>query len=282
VKADPEIHEEQIYKLLGLVWAGASRADVQDLAVKLINNQQPDGGWAQLPHLSSDAYATAQALYALMHGAGLDRDHSAVRAGLAFLLEHQLDDGTWHVRRRAYPFQPPMESGFPHGADSWISAAASSWAVMALSYAVEGTHTDILTAPLRPSRLPSREAPAQARVGASAAGENPLVMEYSRDIRPLLERSCVPCHSGERPKGGYRLDRRESLLGGGNRGESVAIPGHSGESLLLRLVTDQVTDMEMPPLGKRAEYPALNSEEVERLRVWIDQGASWEDDLASR
>jgi hypothetical protein len=26
-----------------------------------------------------------------------------------------------------------MNSGFPHGRDSWISAAATSWAVMALS-----------------------------------------------------------------------------------------------------------------------------------------------------
>ena len=26
-----------------------------------------------------------------------------------------------------------MQSGFPHGKDSWISAAATSWAVMALS-----------------------------------------------------------------------------------------------------------------------------------------------------
>ncbi len=28
---------------------------------------------------------------------------------------------------------PTMNSGFPHGRDSWISAAATSWAVLALS-----------------------------------------------------------------------------------------------------------------------------------------------------
>jgi hypothetical protein len=53
--------------------------------------------------------------------------------GRRFLLRTQLEDGTWHVRRRAFPFQPTMQSGFPHGRDSWISAAATSWAVMALS-----------------------------------------------------------------------------------------------------------------------------------------------------
>ena len=50
-----------------------------------------------------------------------------------FLLNTQLADGTWHVRRRAFPFQPTMDSHFPHGRDGWVSAAGTSWAVMALS-----------------------------------------------------------------------------------------------------------------------------------------------------
>jgi hypothetical protein len=39
---------------------------------------------------------------------------------------------------RAFPFQPTMDCGFPHGRDSWISATATSWAIMALSLADEG------------------------------------------------------------------------------------------------------------------------------------------------
>jgi len=35
------------------------------------------------------------------------------------------------------PFQPYFESGFPHGDDQWISAAATSWAAMALALTVE-------------------------------------------------------------------------------------------------------------------------------------------------
>jgi N-acyl-D-amino-acid deacylase len=37
------------------------------------------------------------------------------------------------VQARAIPVQPYKESGFPHGKDQWISAAGTSWAVMALS-----------------------------------------------------------------------------------------------------------------------------------------------------
>jgi ankyrin repeat protein len=132
-KAKPQNNEERIYQLLGLAWAGESSRKLQPLAKALLAEQRSDGGWAQLPGLNSDAYATAQAIYALRVGARLPNSDAGVERGLRYLLQTQLADGTWHVRRRAFPFQPTMNSGFPHGRDSWISAAATSWAVMALS-----------------------------------------------------------------------------------------------------------------------------------------------------
>lgn len=121
------------YQLLGLAWAGESPSRLQSLSQNLIHLQRQDGGWAQLPKLQSDAYATGQAIYALRVAAGFDASSPAVTRGLRFLLSTQLDDGTWHVRRRAFPFQPTMDSAFPHGRDGWISAAGTSWAVMAIS-----------------------------------------------------------------------------------------------------------------------------------------------------
>lgn len=121
------------YQLLGLRWAGEPTPMLQTLAQKLAALQRNDGGWAQLPGLESDAYATGQALYALRVAAGWKRTDTTVDRGLRYLLKTQLADGTWHVRRRAFPFQPTMSSGFPHGRDGWISAAASSWAVMAMT-----------------------------------------------------------------------------------------------------------------------------------------------------
>jgi len=95
--------------------------------------QRSDGGWAQLPKLESDAYATGQALFALRQAAGITTAHPQFQSGIKFLLDDQLQDGTWHVVRRAFPFQPTMRSGFPHGRDGWISSAGSSWATMALA-----------------------------------------------------------------------------------------------------------------------------------------------------
>ena len=131
--AKPENNEGRIYQLLGLAWAGESAAKLQPLAKALIAKQRTDGGWSQLPALDSDAYATGQAVYALRVAGSLSNSDPAVDRGRRYLLDTQLADGTWYVRRRAFPFQPTMESGFPHGKDSWISASGTSWAVMALS-----------------------------------------------------------------------------------------------------------------------------------------------------
>jgi ankyrin repeat protein len=133
----PQNTDNRVYQLMGLAWAGESAEKLQPLAKALIAEQRKDGGWAQLSGLKSDAFATGQAVYALRM-AGRSADDLSIQNGRRFLLEIQLEDGTWYVHRRAFPFQPTMSSGFPHGKDSWISAAATSWAVLALSEPAEG------------------------------------------------------------------------------------------------------------------------------------------------
>ena len=130
-----QTNEEAIFQLLGLNWAGESPDMLTCLVESLRREQRQDGGWAQLPTLESDAYATGEALYTLAQFVKDPLADPAWRRGLRFLLERQEDDGTWHVARRAFPFQPTMNSGFPHHRDSWISAAATSWAVLALTQA---------------------------------------------------------------------------------------------------------------------------------------------------
>ena len=123
--------------------------------------------------------------------------------------------------------------------------------------------------PQSPSSAPDSTA-AAAQPESAAAG-----VLFAQDIRPVLERSCVACHSGEKPKGGYDLTTRDLALKGGQSGEPALIPGHAERSALLRFVLDQVEDLEMPPLNKRGKLPALTKDETARLRAWIDQGAVW-------
>ena len=133
----PRDNEGRTFRLLGLGWAGASENILKEAVDALIRNQHADGGWAQLPGLESDAYATGQALYALRTGGSLSPMHEAYRKGVSNLLRTQLSDGSWLVHTRSYPVQPYFESGFPHGPDQWISAAATSWATLALTLALD-------------------------------------------------------------------------------------------------------------------------------------------------
>jgi ankyrin repeat protein len=132
----PRTGEEKAMRLLGLVWGTADPGLIGDAAAQLASSQRPDGGWAQLDTLSSDAYATGQALYALSISGRLPPEQ--LRKGVRYLLDTQLADGTWLVRSRSYPLQPKyFDTGFPHGRDQWISAAATSWACAGLSLPVE-------------------------------------------------------------------------------------------------------------------------------------------------
>jgi hypothetical protein len=52
--------------------------------------------------------------------------------GVRYLLASQQADGSWYVKTRALPVQAHFETGFPHGRDQFIAAAATNWAVQAL------------------------------------------------------------------------------------------------------------------------------------------------------
>lgn len=95
---------------------------------------------------------------------------------------------------------------------------------------------------------------------------------FDADIKPFFEKSCVKCHSGEKPKAKLRLDTRENTLKGAGD-EKILEAGNSAKSELVHVVADLVADEEMPPLDKRDKYPALTKEQIGLLRAWIDQGA---------
>lgn len=136
VAAEPAVNAEHAFRLLGLTWAGADRPQIVRQTARLVEQQRDDGGWAQLPDLASDAYATGLTLYALQNGGGLAPSDAAYERGVAFLLQTQRDDGSWFVKTRAFPFQPYFESGFPYGPDQWISATATGFAAVAVMYAL--------------------------------------------------------------------------------------------------------------------------------------------------
>lgn len=136
VKAQPKTTEGRTFQLLGMTWEGSAKDAIRQAARSLISEQRADGGWAQLPTLTSDAYATGQVLVALMESGAVSASDAVFERGARFLLNTQLADGSWYVKSRTIPFQPYFDSEFPHGHDQWISATATNWAAMALAFGV--------------------------------------------------------------------------------------------------------------------------------------------------
>lgn len=97
-------------------------------------------------------------------------------------------------------------------------------------------------------------------------------LTYEADIKPMFEKSCIKCHSGERPKGKYSMESLEAVIKGGKEGKGI-VPGKSAESPVLLFAADAVVEMEMPPTDKREKFPVLTKEQLALVRAWIDQGA---------
>ncbi len=98
-------------------------------------------------------------------------------------------------------------------------------------------------------------------VGSLRAAE---VIDFDRQVAPLLVQHCLDCHSGPKPKGGLDLSRSSGALAGGKSG-AVLVPSKPEDSLLWQ----RVAAGKMPP---KKPLPAADRE---LLRAWIAAGARW-------
>ena len=125
--------------------------------------------------------------------------------------------------------------------------------------------------PVEIDELIARMADLSAKLPPAAKAK----VSYKKDIKPLIEKSCLNCHGPKkRPKGKFRIDTRELALKGGYEGVAI-IPGKSEKSPLTYYMNYQVIDFEMPPEGKK-DYPKLNREQIGIRRAWIDQGVNYD------
>ena len=100
--------------------------------------------------------------------------------------------------------------------------------------------------------------------------------KFATKIYPILKSKCFACHgeNTEKIKGELVLNSIENILKGGESGEPALIPGNAIESLIYSAVTWADEDFQMPP----KENDRLSPEQIDLLRVWIDEGAPWVDE----
>ncbi len=108
-----------------------------------------------------------------------------------------------------------------------------------------------------------------ASVQAMPADE---LIDFNRDIRPILSNRCFTCHGPDEAQrgGGLRLDVRASAIDQADSGERAVVPGVPEQSELIARVTSDDQYMRMPPPETGS---ALTQEQVRRLSDWIRQGA---------
>lgn len=103
-------------------------------------------------------------------------------------------------------------------------------------------------------------------------------IDFSAQIRPLLNQNCTSCHGGVKAAGDVSFVYRDVVEQVGKKsGRRVIVPGQPEESELIRRITASDPAVRMPPVE---HAPALAPEKIALLREWIRQGATWEDHWA--
>ncbi len=141
-ETEPQDTEDRVFRLRTLLLVGCEDSLIRSSISELLEKQQVGGGWSQSDDREPDAYATGTVLAALQDVGGFSIDHQAILAGCRYLINSQLEDGTWHVVTHAKPIQTYYESGFPHDEDQFISIAATGWATLALAQALPAQVSD--------------------------------------------------------------------------------------------------------------------------------------------
>ncbi|MGP0068877.1 MAG: c-type cytochrome domain-containing protein [Isosphaeraceae bacterium] len=114
---------------------------------------------------------------------------------------------------------------------------------------------------------------ATAGQGATVLAADPPTPSYERNIKPILARRCVVCHSARNRddldlSGGLALDTYDAIMNGTGR-RKVVISGRSAGSELVRRLSEPDEDLRMP-----LQDTPLPQPQRELIGRWIDAGAS--------
>ena len=126
-------------------------------------------------------------------------------------------------------------------------------------------------------RLTSSSISIALALGATWAGLWDLqaqTVDFQRDVRPILADKCFQCHGPDARarEAELRFDTREGAFAARTRGQPI-VPGDAASSLLFQRITHANAQRRMPPSSANK---TLTDEQIDILRRWIEEGASWE------
>ena len=109
------------------------------------------------------------------------------------------------------------------------------------------------------------------------APSSPLI-DFQRQIRPILSDNCFLCHGPDKGTRmvDLRLDTKDGIASVRKNG-TVVVPGKPDESLLIQRVISPNPGFRMPPAYS---HKTLTDAQKSVLRKWVEQGAAWREHWA--
>ena len=142
--------------------------------------------------------------------------------------------------------------------------------------AIKSRHVASLHAALRHTGASKANASKRPYPGVKTAPSRsfPHLLDYNRDIVPILGANCFVCHGpdpGAR-QAGLRLDMSDSAYKATASGKIPIVPGHPEKSELYYKITASDAARMPPSYSAKSLTPA----QIATLKLWIEQGAKYE------
>lgn len=101
-------------------------------------------------------------------------------------------------------------------------------------------------------------------------------IRFEKHIQPILEENCVSCHNPDKAKADWIITTKKEAFESGENAPNI-VPSNLRKSAIYQRTTlapDQ--DELMPP--KKSGGP-LSKEDINYLKLWVEQGAPWPDNI---
>lgn len=103
---------------------------------------------------------------------------------------------------------------------------------------------------------------------ASQSGLSQEQVDFKNDVMPILKKHCAACHNDDDYEAGFTVDSYDGIEEGCD-GEAVFVAGDPANSWMIQLMTGEKEPL-MPP----DDQPRPTEEEINVLKLWIEQGAN--------
>ncbi|MFC3810990.1 DUF1553 domain-containing protein [Lacihabitans lacunae] len=95
-------------------------------------------------------------------------------------------------------------------------------------------------------------------------------VDFSAEVKPLINKKCIACHGGVKKQGGFSLLFEEEAKAKLKAGNYAIVPGKPEESSFITRLTSEDPEERMP-----YKHEALTENEIDLLTRWVKEGAKW-------